>query len=75
MRAFIIYLTGLVVIFMATFVLFVTGKRDAAWIMGYGGTFVYMVLVLAYVIVFHSRKRWPNTTISQRIIHIFTFIR
>lgn len=65
----------LLAVLAATLVLWFGGARDAAWWMSMLGTFAVLNLVMAYVVFFDSRKRWPTLSWRQRCVRVLTFGR
>lgn len=69
------FMLGYAVIMVATIVLFAAGHRDAAWIASWAGVLTWTFQVLAWVVFFDSRRRWPGTSALQRLGRIFSFYR
>lgn len=62
-------------ILVATVAFFFAGYEDAASLVGNLGTLFVMMANVVYIVFFHSRKRWPNTTSEERFKRLFTFTR
>jgi len=58
--SFKVYLCSIVVLFVASSVLFFTGHKDVAFIVSLFGMPLSFFSILAYVILIDSRKRWPD---------------
>lgn len=65
----------LLLIIDVSIVLFLTGYSETAVALNSIGTAVVILGNIVYIIAFHSRKRWPGTTWSERLKRLFTFSR
>lgn len=66
---------GILLIMIATMILFMSGKETLASAISTFGTLLWILGVLIYVMVFDSKKRWPNDSLGERITKIMTFTR
>ena len=65
----------LLLVLVATIVLLVLGKFDAAQTIGWLGTIVVLAVALCFVVFFDSKKRWPGASLMERWTNISTFRR
>lgn len=56
----------LLVILVATPLLYLYGYRDLAWFISSVGTVVTMLVVFLYVLFIDSHERWPHLSLLQR---------
>lgn len=66
---------GLLIVAIIAIATTLAGHVTAGYFLGSFGTMFYMILVMAWVAIFDSRTRWPNTTPWQRFSNIITFKR
>lgn len=67
--------TGLVVLIIVASVLFLTGHREMARIVGQLGTFAWVNGILLWVVAFDSKKRWPGEPFMQRLGSLLSYRR
>lgn len=65
----------LVAIAMLTILSFLVWGEDVAMLISFGGCAAVMAMNFAYIVLFDSRKRWPNATAFQRFVNVVTFTR
>lgn len=66
---------GYVVLLIAGLVLLLAGHPDAAWIASWFGSVTWTLGVLAWIVLFDSRRRWPGTSAVQRLGYLLSFRR
>jgi hypothetical protein len=71
----LVMLLGYVVIIIAVLILFLARHRDAASFVSFAGTPLWTFSLLAWVVFFDSRRRWPGAPASQRLLYVITFRR
>jgi len=75
-RAFLwLCVLPLAILLIAACALFLVGHPDAAWIVGMPGTAAWSLVVLAYVVCFDSRTRWPRASGWARLRRVLTLAR
>ncbi len=55
-------------------VMYFVHKPEATFISN-AGTLVILLGNLAYIVFWHSRKRWPGTSAAERLKRVLTFRR
>jgi len=63
----------LLLVMVASLVLFGRGQGDTAGIVANLGTFLVMLGNVVYVVFVHSRRRWPGANWRERFVRLFTF--
>jgi len=72
----VLFLIGTtLLILVAAITLMVMGYENAAWVVGNFGTLGLFLGMLAYVVLWDSRKKWPNLTVGERATKVLTFQR
>lgn len=59
----------------AAFALELTGHRNLAWAVPALGTPLAVTLMLWYVVLFDSKKRWPDLSLGERCAKVVFFER
>lgn len=67
------YVNALLFVIVGAMPIYFLVGRDAAWVWSMGGMTLVVFGTLAYIVLFHSRKRWPNTTAFQRLVNVLTY--
>lgn len=62
-------------VLIVTTILFFAGYEGAAVTVGSLGSITVMFGVFFYIVLFDSKRRWPNTSVSERIARILSFER
>lgn len=65
----------LLLVIVGSIVLVLMGHRDAAMVFSNLGTVLVILGNLIYIAFFDSRKRWKGSSLSERLIKLFTFQR
>lgn len=66
---------GILLIMIASIALLLSGADTAAWAVSTLGTMLWMLVVLTYIAVWDSKKRWPDATLGERVFNLMTFTR
>lgn len=74
-KGMVVMCSGFVAFIIAAVVLFVSGHRYAAWVVGNVGSFVWVFSILFWVAIFDSKKRWPGEPFLQRLGSMLTYRR
>lgn len=48
----------LLIVIVATIMVFMTGHKDIAWIVSYGGTVLVLLANLIYILLYDPMRRW-----------------
>lgn len=75
MKGLLTYMAGIVVCMISGLVLMLRGHGDVGWFVSNFGLLAWTVLVIGYIAVFHSRKRWPDASALRRASYVITWKR
>lgn len=64
---------GLIVILIVNLALFAAGYGDLAAILSPVATLFWMLGMVAWIVFFDSKKRWPKRSVFQRYASLITF--
>lgn len=74
-RPLFYYLLTILMIIPISVTLLLFGYQSVASLVSLGGTSAIMTIMLVYVVVVDSRKRWPNISVVERFVRVITFQR
>lgn len=67
------FVAPIIVIISAALFLRSMGYKNLVWIIVYAGPLIVMFGNLAYIVFWHSRKRWPKNNWRKRLEKVITF--
>lgn len=70
-----IYISGLLAVIVAIIPVYFLCGNDVAMIFSVTGTICFQIITLIYIVLFDSRKRWPNVGTFHRFARVMTFYR